>query len=40
VELPPYHPNCKGYIIPVVDTPESRFGMGLDLKVKSLAEKV
>ena len=40
VELPPYHPNCKGYIIPVVDTPESRFGMGVDLKVKSLAEKV
>lgn len=21
VELPPYHPNCRGYIIPVMDTP-------------------
>ena len=39
VELPPYHPNCKGYIVPVVDVPQSRFGSAFDLKAKSLAEK-
>lgn len=39
VELPPYHPNCRGYIVPVVDIPESRFWSAIDLKAKSLAEK-
>ncbi len=39
IELPPYHPNCKGYVVPVVDVPQSRFGSAFDLKAKSLAEK-
>lgn len=39
IELPPYHPNCKGYVVPVVDLPQSRFGSAFDLKAKSLAEK-
>lgn len=39
MELPPYHPNCKGYVVPVVELPQSRFGSVFDLKAKSLAEK-
>lgn len=39
VELPPYHPNCNGYIVPVVELLQSKFGSSIDLKAKSIAEK-
>lgn len=42
VELPPYHPNCRGTIKAIRDNinpKASRFGYGIDKKVNKLAEQ-